>query len=191
MFVKRRSECQQVFPLCQTCDSRTNTCTKCQRGFYPSGGTSCEQCPEGCKECESASACVECQSGFTNNGGVCQRLLRRSPHTKHVPSTVAWSATQRRLGVSRAWTGGSMTRQRRCVLAVRTTVRSVHRRVAACARNTTSRKMECANVRRVVELTPSVLVVWQLSQLRNDIDDVPPVRGRVLHDRHWGVSPFA
>lgn len=60
-------------PNCLSCEKTIDNCISCHKGFVLNG-TSCIQCPTGCKTCEyqgSASICLECQDGYQKEGEIC------------------------------------------------------------------------------------------------------------------------
>lgn len=60
-------------PNCLSCEKTADNCISCHKGFVLSG-SSCIECPTGCKTCEyqgSTSICLECQDGYQKEGEAC------------------------------------------------------------------------------------------------------------------------
>ena len=75
-FMLDNKECVPVngcqSPNCRSCTvtERTETCKRCQKGYYVVGGR-CARCVGNCLDCKSASICVACEDGYTLTADVC------------------------------------------------------------------------------------------------------------------------
>ena len=60
---------------CMTCKDTADNCVTCYEKFVPSG-TTCVECPEGCKTCEKSDEsfiCTSCLDGYFKDGEECKK----------------------------------------------------------------------------------------------------------------------
>ena len=60
---------------CLSCTNTANQCETCYEGYVPSG-TTCIQCPSGCRTCEvegGSSICTSCLNGYYKDGEECHQ----------------------------------------------------------------------------------------------------------------------
>ena len=72
-YLEAPTKCSQCGSNCVHCTS-PNTCTQCERGFYPDdeSGT-CQKCSDNCDECVSNTNCTDCAPEFYPDNGVCKQ----------------------------------------------------------------------------------------------------------------------